>query len=225
VVDGRRTQVHNVVLLSLMCACSSQEREAPIVRVKPESILIVVPSIVSSNPALPEIPRDPTWPSAPDVGYPIYRLADPALAYSMEEPNRGPWVTEEADNTPEGGSYTQHGHCEIMALTIHCSPEVGQLQVDPSGVHTPWRVARLDGVIQWIHLDWFGDDTPSVWLWMVDETGRLLRMSTLNIRSELPVVRTFNDDATLYRARERSGANALQGCDLARGAQSDGPGC
>jgi RNA-directed DNA polymerase len=131
-----------------MCACSSQEREAPIVLVKPRSILIVVPSIVSSNPALPEIPRDPTWPSAPDVGYPIYRLADPALAYLMEEPNRGPWVTEEADNTPEGGSYTQHGHCEIMALTIHCSPEVGQLQVDPSGVHTPWRVARLDGVIQ-----------------------------------------------------------------------------
>ncbi len=168
------------------------------------------PEIQAPPEPKPEAKIDPA-PQAerrPDPDYPTAALAGTEELFLLEEPPRGPHVTDV--KLPERGQlkFTEHAYCELTGSRLVCAaakpklPAAMRWSVGRAGerVVLAERVSPTGHVLETLLFDW---DAAS---------GKLKRLTAFEEHGLIDWVRTFNPPGERYMERSLTGANDLPGC-------------
>ncbi len=162
-----------------------------------------------------------TAPSPPAVlpphpEYPTAAMAGTEELFLLEEPPRGPHVTnvELPDRTRL--RTTEHAGCEVGPVRLACSSS------RPRPGTARWNVGRAgERVVLAEHVT-PGGRVDETYLFDWDESGRLARLVALDENGGVEWTRSFNPAGERYMERTLNGANALSGCG-AMSVRADGP--
>jgi len=155
----------------------------------------------------------------PHPDYPTAALAGTEELFLLEEPPRGPHVTDV--KLPDRGQlkFGEHAYCELTQSRLVCTgarsksgvPSL-RWNVGRAGerVILAERVSPTNHVLETLLFDW---DAPS---------GKLKRLTAFEEHGVIDWVRTFNPPGDKYMERSLTGANDLPGCGFIAVKQAPG---
>jgi len=154
-------------------------------------------------------PEPPPQERRPHADYPTPALAGTEELFLLEEPPRGPHVTDVKlpDRSPL--KLTEYGYCELTQSRLVCSgahPKTGtpslHWNVGRTGdrVILAERTSPTNHILETLLFDW---DPAS---------GKLKRLTSFEEHGLIDWVRTFNPPGDRYLERSLTGANDLPGC-------------
>jgi hypothetical protein len=174
-----------LVLLAAACGCRSAEKPGA-----PEP----PPAAASVEPA-----------RRPHAEYPTPAMAGTEQLFLLEEPPRGPHVTQV--RLPERASlrFAEHAHCEVGLARLVCSG------ARPRPGAGKWIVGRSDGRVALAERNLPSGRLVETYLfdW---ESGKLARLVALDEHGVVEWTRSYNPSGERYTERLLTGANNLPGC-------------
>ncbi|MBI5488988.1 MAG: hypothetical protein HY905_16760 [Deltaproteobacteria bacterium] len=233
-VVGRRTPdaAHRVrrwsraalwlVLLVPFATCRKRREEAPSPAPAPLQVAappraappaVPAPSPPAELPA--EAPEDTPDASAglpsepgPHPDYPTPVAAGTKDLFLLEEPVRGPHVTEVRLPAAPGLAWTESAHAQLDAAGFALSA------AEPPRGGLRWRVGRENGLVRLVEQLRPGGGAVSRWVleWSASDPPKLRTLATLDAYGTLVEARSYEPAGERYTARLLSGANALPGC-------------
>jgi hypothetical protein len=153
----------------------------------------------------PPGPRDPTQrPPSPD--YPTPAMAGTEELFLIEEPLRGPHVTDVKLPDRAELRFTEHTACELVVSRLVCAP----VRPKPNTRH--WNVGRSGEHVILAEDIAPGGHVVSSYLFDWDPAGRVKRIASLDRHGFVDWVRSYNPPGERYMERALTGANDLAGC-------------
>lgn len=189
-----------LILVLALSGCG-KEPEPPLKRARP-----------AAAPTTPKGPPDPPEgllaESGPDPDYPTPVIAGTNDLFLMEEPIRGPHVTEVALPDAATLAWTEHARAEVDEAGV----VVSAAGPEPGGGR--WRVGREGGLVRVVEELRPGGDVARRWVleWAATTPPGLTLVATLDGYGSVVEARSYSPAGQRYTARARSGANALPGC-------------
>jgi hypothetical protein len=147
---------------------------------------------------------------APHPDYPTPALAGTEELFLLEEPPRGPHITDV--KLPERSElhFTVHPYCELTASRLICAAS----HAKPGAPLARWNVGRNAGerVVLAERLGPSGKLLETVLFDWDQATGKLRRLTDFEEHGMVEWVRTFNPPGERFMERSLTGANDLPGC-------------
>jgi hypothetical protein len=142
----------------------------------------------------------------PHPDYPTPAMAGTEELFLLEEPPRGPHVTDVKLPDRSGLKFAEHAACELAAGRLVCGPA----RPRPGSLH--WNVGR--GAEHVVLAEQVGPSghVLTTYLFDWDPGGKLRRLTALERHGLVDWVRSFNPPGERYMERSLTGANSLAGC-------------
>src|SRR5262249_27014583 len=142
----------------------------------------------------------------PHPDYPTPAMAGTEELFLLEEPPRGPHVTDVKLPDRAAVRFVEHASCDVVVGRVVCSASRGK----PGAMR--WNVGRSgDRVVLAEHVSPSGHVLESYLLdW--DPGGKLRRLTSFEEHGLVDWVRSFNPPGERYMERTLTGANNLAGC-------------
>ncbi|MBN2495320.1 MAG: hypothetical protein JXR96_12055 [Deltaproteobacteria bacterium] len=144
----------------------------------------------------------------PHPQFPTAELAGTAGIFLLEEPSRGPHVTEVEIPDSRGLSWSFHVHCELALRTMACSRKLDK----PPQSATCWALGRRQGeVVLAEHRGPMGLLLNRC-VFVHGARGGLLQLVGLDSHGQVEWARVFGERGEQFQERLLDGSNALDGC-------------
>ncbi len=145
---------------------------------------------------------------APHPSYPTPEAAGTQAVYLLEEPERGPLVTEAPEAKPEL-EWSDESYCEVLWGGVACagieSSDRGNDRFRRGHATGYERVER-----------WIGSSRQEAWATTFGAGGRPLQMLAFDEHGEILWARSYHENTNVVTARAPNGANILEGCGFLR---------
>lgn len=143
----------------------------------------------------------------PHPDFPTAAMARTDDIFLLEEPDRGPLVTQFSLPATGALQWTTHGWCELDYDDVICGAAIP----DDERVRAHWRIGRRAERLL-IATRRFGPRVDETIYFDRVANGQVIRIMVLNRYESLYKARYFDAGGERYTSRKATGANALGGC-------------